>query len=86
MDVCIRKVDPVAIKKIDELAKRKGISRNEYLKKHIEQMAITIIKDISETEDKYANLVETVVDRLEQANDIIQENSIMLKRVIEQKN
>lgn len=41
MDVCIRKVDPVAIKKIDELAKRKGISRNEYLKKHIEQMAIT---------------------------------------------
>lgn len=83
MDVCIRKVDPVAIKKIDELAKRKGISRNEYLKKHIEQMAI--IKDISETEDKYANLVETVVDRLEQANDIIQENSIMLKRVIEQK-
>ena len=84
MDVCIRKVDPVAIKKIDELAKRKGISRNEYLKKHIEQMAI--INDISETEDKYANLVETVVDRLEQANDIIQENSIMLKRVIEQKN
>lgn len=84
MDVCIRKVDPVAIKKIDELAKRKGISRNEYLKKHIEQMAI--IKDISETEDKYTNLVETVVDRLEQANDIIQENSIMLKRVIEQKN
>lgn len=84
MDVCIRKVDPVAIKKIDELAKRKGISRNEYLKNHIEQMAI--IKDISETEDKYANLVETVVDRLEQANDIIQENSIMLKRVIEQKN
>lgn len=84
MDVCIRKVDPVAIKKIDELAKGKGISRNEYLKKHIEQMAI--IKDISETEDKYANLVETVVDRLEQANDIIQENSIMLKRVIEQKN
>lgn len=84
MDVCIRKVDPVAIKKIDELAKRKGISRNEYLKKHIEQMAI--IKDICETEDKYANLVETVVDRLEQANDIIQENSIMLKRVIEQKN
>lgn len=84
MDVCIRKVDPVAIKKIDELAKRKGISRNEYLKKHIEQMAI--IKDISETEDKYAYLVETVVDRLEQANDIIQENSIMLKRVIEQKN
>ena len=70
--------------KKDELAKRKGISRNEYLKKHIEQMAI--IKDISETEDKYANLVETVVDRLEQANDIIQENSIMLKRVIEQKN
>lgn len=66
------------------LQKEKVSAETSNLKKHIEQMAI--IKDISETEDKYANLVETVVDRLEQANDIIQENSIMLKRVIEQKN
>ena len=39
MDIKVRNVDPVAIKKIDELAKAKGISRNEYLKKYISQIA-----------------------------------------------
>ena len=58
MDIKVRNVDPVAIKKIDELAKAKGISRN-----------------------KYSNLVNAVVDRLEQANDVIRENSMLLENI-----
>lgn len=80
MNISIRDVDPVAIKKIDELAKKKGISRNEYLKIYIQQMAI--VKDINEIEEKYTNLVDVVADRLEQANDVIQENSLLIKRLI----
>lgn len=83
MDIFIRGIDPVAVKKIDELAKKKGISRNEYLKIHIQQIAI--VKDVNEVEDKYSNLVATVTDRLEQANDVIKENSIMLAKVINDK-
>ena len=77
MDIKVRNVDPVAIKKIDELAKAKGISRNEYLKKYISQIAA--MKEMKEVENKYSNLVNAVVDRLEQANDVIRENSMLLE-------
>ncbi|MBG9582341.1 hypothetical protein ABE42_24735 [Bacillus thuringiensis] len=35
----IRDVDPVALKKIDEMAKKKGISRQKFLKAQIEMLA-----------------------------------------------
>ena len=79
MDIKVRNVDPVAIKKIDELAKAKGISRNEYLKKYISQ--IDAMKEMKEVENKYSNLVNAVVDRLEQANDVIRENSMLLENI-----
>ena len=79
MDIKVRNVDPVAIKKIDELAKAKGLSRNEYLKKYISQIAA--MKEMKEVENKYSNLVNAVVDRLEQANDVIRENSMLLENI-----
>ena len=79
MDIKVRNVDPVAIKKIDELAKAKGISRNEYLKKYISQIAA--MKEMKAVENKYSNLVNAVVDRLEQANDVIRENSMLLENI-----
>ena len=79
MDIKVRNVDPVAIKKIDELAKAKGISRNEYLKKYISQIAA--MKEMKQVENKYSNLVNAVVDRLEQANDVIRENSMLLENI-----
>lgn len=81
MDISLRNIDPVAIKKIDELAKKKGISRNEYLRLHIQQIAI--VKDLSEMDDKYSNLVDAVTDRLEQANDVIHENNVIIERIID---
>lgn len=78
MNISIRDVDPVAIKKIDELAKKKGISRNEYLKNQIIQIAI--VQDLNEMENRYSNLVDAVVDRLEQANDIIRETAYYWKK------
>lgn len=81
MNISIRNIDPVAIKKIDELAKKKGISRNEYLKMYIQQIAI--IKDINEMDNKYSNLVDAITDRLKQANDVIHENNMMMERMID---
>ena len=79
MNISIRDVDPVAIKKIDELAKKKGISRNEYLKNQIAQIAV--MKDLNEIENRYSNLVDAVADRLEQANDVIRDNSMLLENI-----
>ncbi|WP_240671830.1 transposase, partial [Bacillus thuringiensis] len=39
MNLKIRDVDPVALKKIDEMAKKKGISRQKFLKAQIEMLA-----------------------------------------------
>lgn len=45
MEVKIRNVEPTAVKKIDELARKKGLSRNEYLKNVIEDFSILEMKD-----------------------------------------
>lgn len=79
MNISVRDIDPVAIKKIDELAKKKGISRNEYLKNQISKIAV--MKETEEVEDKYSNLVNVIVDRLEQSNDVIRENSVLLGKI-----
>ncbi len=39
MEIKVRNVDPVVVKKIDEMAKEKGISRQEFLKIQIETLA-----------------------------------------------
>ncbi|PEI89828.1 hypothetical protein COM11_15930 [Bacillus pseudomycoides] len=39
MEIRIREVDPIAVKKIDEMAKRKGLSRQRFLKGQIEMIA-----------------------------------------------
>lgn len=39
MDIKIRNLSPVAIKRLDEIAKKKNISRQEFLKGQIETMA-----------------------------------------------
>ena len=40
------------------------------------------MEDINEIEEKYTNLINVLTDRLEQANDVIQENSLLIKRLI----
>ena len=78
-DIKVRGLDPVIIKKLDELAKATGMSREEYLRKYISKLAI--INDVERVEDKYTNLVNLLADRLEQANDVIENNSIILREI-----
>lgn len=61
MEIKVRDVDAVAVKKIDELAKRKGMSRNEYLKRTIESFSVLTAQD-------------SIINRLEkqiEANNIL---------------
>lgn len=67
MDVLIREVNPRAIQKIDELARKKGISRNQYLKKMIEDLTVLELKD-------------TEKDRLEKQIEL---NSLLMKQTSE---
>lgn len=64
MEIKIRGINPHAIAKIDELAKEKKLSRNEYLKNVLEEFS-------------FLQMNENVNDRLEKQ---IQVNNIFMKR------
>lgn len=64
MEIKIRGINPHAVKKIDELAKEKNLSRNEYLKNTLEELSFLQLKD-------------NVNDRLEKQ---IQANNIFMQR------
>lgn len=66
MDILIRNLEPAAVHKIDELAREKGMSRNEYLKNSLESLAFLTIKD-------------GIVDRLERK---IEENTIIMQQTV----
>ncbi len=56
VEIRIREVDPIAVKKIDEIAKRKGLSRQKFLKDQIEMLAF--FQQQNKREMELENLVE----------------------------
>lgn len=64
MEIKIRGLNPHAVKKIDELAKEKSLSRNEYLKNVLEELSFLEMKD-------------NINDRMEKQ---IQINNIVMKK------
>lgn len=78
MEIKIRNVDPVAVKKIDEMAKRKKISRQEYLKTLVEKIAYD--KEVSEKEarlemviSKNTELMGDMINSMERMEKIMSE-------------
>ena len=80
-EIKIRNLDPVILKKIDETAKKKNLSREEYLRRYLTK--ISELEDVIQLDEKYANLVAVLSDRMEQANEIIEVNTIILEKVIQ---
>ncbi|PEP81753.1 hypothetical protein CN581_11105 [Bacillus toyonensis] len=56
MEIRIREVDPIAVKKIDEIAKRNGLSRQKFLKAQIEMLAF--FQQQNKREMELENLIE----------------------------
>ena len=78
-EIKIRNLDPVILKKIDETAKKKNLSREEYLRRYLTK--ISELEDVIQLDEKYANLVAVLSDRMEQANDVIEINTMFLQRM-----
>ena len=78
-EIKIRGVDPVIVKKIDEIARAHGMSRNEYLKRCLGKFAL--VQDAVDLDSHYRELVNILLERLEQCSDIIEENSILLEKL-----
>lgn len=78
MEIKIRNIDPVAIKKFDEEAKKKAISRQEYLKSVLEKIAFD--NEISEREmrlewliSKNIIVMELMSKRVNQLEDLLRD-------------
>lgn len=78
-DIIIRNLEPVVLQKIDELAKKKKISREEYLRRYLTK--VSELEDVVQLDEKYSNLINVLSERMEQANDVIEINTMFLQRI-----
>lgn len=78
-DIIIRNLEPVVLQKIDELAKKKKISREEYLRRYLTK--VSELEDVVQLDEKYSNLISVLSERMEQANDVIEINTMFLQRM-----
>lgn len=78
-DIIIRNLEPVVMQKIDELAKKKKISREEYLRRYLTK--VSELEDVVQLDEKYSNLISALSERMEQANDVIEINTMFLQRM-----
>lgn len=81
MNISVRGLDAAVVKKIDELARKNKVSLEEYIRRYLTK--VSELEDIQNIDEKYHNLVDAVVDRLEQANDIIESNTLALEKISE---
>ncbi|MCZ2260755.1 hypothetical protein [Sporosarcina sp. G11-34] len=80
MEVRIRDVDPYTVKKIDQWAKEKGISRQVYLKNLLD--SLTTIDIHSNVIDKYEKQLEVNTLFLEKTSDTMSELLEVIKELI----
>lgn len=74
MEIKIRNLEPATIKKIDELAKQKGISRQEYLKSHLESFAVSGL---------HSDIIDRYEKQLQVNNMLLEKNTQTMNEMIE---
>ncbi|MCF2132092.1 hypothetical protein L1I79_37590 [Strepomyces sp. STD 3.1] len=79
MEIKVRNVDPVAVKKIDELAKEKGISRQEFLKIQIETLAF--FREQTTRERHLENLIDKNIEMIKKCSYFMERNAESLEKL-----
>ncbi|MFY0779046.1 hypothetical protein AB1K18_01805 [Peribacillus simplex] len=82
MDIFLRNIDPVAMKKIDEMAKRKSISRQEFLKSIVEKVAYE--PEINENELRLERIIKMNFQIMEEATSTINRFENLLVELTEE--
>ena len=74
MDIKIRNLSASTVKKIDELAKERGVSRNEYLKEQLEVISVIdlIVEKQKLVDESTSNVTDMLIEssnRLDRMED-----------------
>lgn len=80
MDVLIRNLDPFAVKKIDELAKKKKLSRNQYLINYIE--TLSVLEELRKQEERYVELTKLLAELVEKNTTVLLKVDRVLEEII----
>jgi hypothetical protein len=67
MEIKVRNVCPVAVSKLDRLAKEKGLSRQAFLKEQIE--TLSIMKEVEKQEQAIDDLYDRTIEVMEKCSD-----------------
>ncbi|CAI8950696.1 RHH_1 domain-containing protein [Priestia megaterium] len=67
MEIKVRNVCPVAVSKIDRLAKEKGLSRQAFLKEQIE--TLSIMEEVEKQEQAIDDLYDRTIEVMEKCSD-----------------
>lgn len=81
MEIKIRNLEPSTVRKIDELAKKNNISRNEYLKNHLNAFAINHLQ--SNMLQRYERQLEANMILLEKTNVTLESMIDTFKELME---
>ncbi|MFE0506907.1 hypothetical protein ACWF7H_09730 [Peribacillus butanolivorans] len=82
MDIFLRNIGPVAMKKIDEMAKRKSISRQEFLKSIVEKVAYE--PEINENEFRLERIIKMNFQIMKEATSTINRFEKLLVELTEE--
>jgi len=67
MEIKVRNICPVAVSKVDRLAKEKGLSRQAFLKEQIE--TLSIMKEVEKQEQAIDELYDRTVETMQRCSD-----------------
>lgn len=77
MEIRIRYMDPKTVQKIDELAKEKGLSRQEFLHAQLSQLAV--FQEENDREQKLQQLVDRNIQTMAHCYTAIREMNELLQ-------
>lgn len=80
MDILLRNIDPGAVKRIDELAKKKKLSRNQYLKNYIE--TLSVLEELKKQEERYVELTKLLAALIEKNTSVLTKVEGLLEDIL----
>jgi len=79
--ITVRNLDDGISKSLISMARKQGLSREEFLRRQLGSIAVS--GEIKETEERYRNLVIMLMSKLQDMEDIIERNSVLMEDVME---